>query len=239
MKISREEKDQLKAFEKKLGVAFRKKDLLRRALTHKSYANEQQLSPLENNERLEYLGDAVLELVISDLLMKTYPEHSEGELSKLRAAVVNEHQLTEVARAIDLGKYLYLGRGEDRTGGREKPSLLSDALEAVLGAVYLDRGFRAIFKRVEKHFEKIVKRVGAEGFAKDYKTRLQEMAQARFRLTPQYKLMKATGPDHSKTFEIHLFIREKLYGTGKGHSKKSAEQKAASKALEALLEEKT
>ncbi|MBI4125494.1 MAG: ribonuclease III, partial [Deltaproteobacteria bacterium] len=146
MEITKEEQKQLRVFEKKLGYKFKKPALLKRALTHKSSTNEMKLSPMENNERLEFLGDAVLELVISHLLMENFSDHPEGELSKLRAAIVNEVQLAELARKIDLGDFLFLGKGEDRTGGREKDSLLSDALEAVLGAVYVDRGLKKVFR---------------------------------------------------------------------------------------------
>lgn len=231
MQLTNDEKKRLKAFEKRLGYAFRKKELLKRALTHKSYTNEFKLSPLLHNERNEFLGDAVLELAISHLLMDTFREHPEGELSKLRAAIVNEAQLAELARSIHLGEFLFLGKGEDRTGGREKPSLLSDSYEAVLGAVYLDRGFKKAADLVAKHFMEIIERVGTEGFAKDYKTRLQEKVQARFRSIPRYKLVKTVGPDHQKTFEVNLYIQESLCGVGVGYSKKSAEQAAAREAL--------
>jgi len=231
MSLPSDEKKHLKAFEKELEYSFKRKDLLRRALTHKSYTNEFKLSPLTHNERSEFLGDAVLELAISHLLMEKFKEHPEGELSKLRAAVVNEAELAELARAIHLGEFLFLGKGEDLTGGREKPSLLSDSYEAVLGAVYLDRGFKKASDLVAKHFKDIVEKVGAEGFAKDYKTRLQEEVQARFRSIPRYKLVKAVGPDHLKTFEVNLYIKEELYGVGMGNSKKSAEQSAAREAL--------
>lgn len=232
--MNSEEKKRLKVFEKKLGYKFKKTLLLKRALTHKSHINEMKLSPLENNERLEFLGDAVLELAISHLLMEEFEDHPEGELSKLRAAIVNENQLAELAQEIELGNYLYLGRGEDQTGGREKPSLLSDAYEAVLGAIYLDRGLKKAFQVVQKHYAEIIHRVGQEGFAKDYKTRLQEEIQARFRSVPRYQLVRAVGPDHSKIFEVSLYVQDELYSVGRGKSKKSAEQDAAKQALERL-----
>ncbi len=236
--ISKEEKKRLKIFEKNLGYRFKNKLLLKRALTHRSYTNELRLSPLEHNERTEFLGDAVLELAISHLLMHQFQQHPEGELSKLRAAIVNESQLAELAHVIALGDFLYLGKGEDQTGGREKPSLLSDAYEAVLGAIYLDRGFQKAFDFVRKQFSTLVKKVGKEGFAKDYKTRLQEAVQGRFRTIPKYKMVRAEGPDHNKIFEIHLFIINDLYGVGHGPSKKSAEQDAAKQALEKLTRQK-
>lgn len=232
--MNSDEKKRLKVFEKKVGYKFKKTLLLKRALTHKSYTNEMKLSPIENNERLEFLGDAVLELAISHLLMEDFEGHPEGELSKLRAAIVNENQLAELAQKIELGNFLYLGRGEDQTGGREKPSLLSDAYEAVLGAIYLDRGLKKAFAVVARHYTDIIHRVGQEGFAKDYKTRLQEKVQGRFRSVPHYQLVRAVGPDHSKIFEVSLYIQEELYSVGRGTSKKSAEQDAAKQALERL-----
>lgn len=233
-KIDKEERVQLKLFEKNLGYKFKKPALLKRALTHKSYTNEMKLSPLEHNERLEFLGDAVLELVISHLLMEKFNDHPEGELSKLRAAIVNETQLAELARKIDLGGYLFLGRGEDQTGGRDKDSLLSDAYEAVLGAVYIDRGLKKVFPVIEKQYHKIIEKVGREGFARDYKTRLQEEVQSRFRSIPRYELVRSVGPDHNKIFEVSLYVQEELYGVGKGSSKKSAEQDAARNALDVI-----
>lgn len=237
--MNSDEKKRLRIFEKKLGYKFKKPVLLKKGLTHKSFTNEKKLSPLEHNERLEFLGDAVLELAISHLLMETFADQPEGELSKLRAAIVNENQLAELAQQIALGDFLYLGRGEDQTGGREKPSLLSDAYEAVLGAIYLDRGLKKAFQVVQRHYAEIIHRVGREGFAKDYKTRLQEEVQARFRSIPRYQLVRAVGPDHSKIFEVSLFIQEQLYGVGRGSSKKSAEQDAAKQALERLQSHET
>jgi dsRNA-specific ribonuclease len=147
---------------------------------------------------------------------------------------VNEAQLAEMSQAINLGEFLLLGKGEDRTGGREKPSLLSDAYEAVLGAIYLDRGFEKAFHVVAKHFASVLKQVGGAGFVKDYKTRLQEICQGRFRVMPRYRIANASGPDHRKTFEINLFIKDELSATGFGASKKAAEQDAARQALEKL-----
>lgn len=233
-KISREEKKQLKAFEKKLGYRFSKKALLKNALTHKSYANERRLDAADHNERLEYLGDAVLELIVSHLLMENYPQAAEGELSKLRASIVNEKTLAGVAVAHDLGEYLYLGKGEEMGAGREKPSLLANALEAVLGAIYLDRGFKKAFKVIKRIALELFEQVGQEGFYKDYKTQLQERAQVLFKTVPKYKLVKESGPDHDKTFEINLTIRGELMGVGVGKSKKNAEQAAAKEALERI-----
>ncbi len=232
--MTKDDKQRIKEFERNLGYRFKRREYLKRALTHRSFANEQRLAATDNNERYEYLGDAVLELSVSHLLMERFPEHPEGELSKLRAAIVNEGQLADIARSIDLGQYLYLGKGEDQTGGRDKPSLLSDAFEAVLGAVYLDRGFSKAFAVIEQLYDKILERAGGVGFVRDYKTRLQEVSQSRFRAVPRYRLARTTGPDHSKIFEIKLFINDELWGEGEGTSKKAAEQEAAKIALEKL-----
>lgn len=234
MGLTVEEKDILKRFEKRIGYKFKRRDLLKRALTHKSFVNERRLPATDNNERYEYLGDAVLELSVSHLLMARFPMHPEGQLSKLRAAIVNEGQLTEIAKELCLGDYLFLGKGEDQTGGREKPSLLSDAFEAVLGAIYLDRGFDKAMSVVKRHYEKILERAGGVGFVKDFKTKLQEESQGRFRAVPRYRLVSEKGPDHQKLFEIHLYIKDEIWGVGKGTSKKAAEQEAARLALEKL-----
>jgi ribonuclease III len=234
MGIDGDEKKKLKVFEKVIGYKFRKREHLRRALMHKSYANEHRLPQTDHNERYEYLGDAVLELTISHILMERFPQYPEGELSKLRAAIVNENQLAELARMIGLGEYMYLGKGEEQTGGRDKPSLLSDAFEAVLGAIYLDRGFEKSKKVVERIYEDVLQCAGAAGFVRDFKTKLQEVSQARFRAVPRYRLQNTTGPDHAKVFEVHLFINDQRMGVGKGQSKKAAEQEAAAEALQKL-----
>ena len=234
MKLQKEEKKKLKEFEKQLKHGFSDYTLLKRALMHKSYANENRLPATEHNERYEYLGDAVLELCISHLLVKRFETHPEGELSKLRAAIVNERMLADIAATINLGEYMYMGKGEDQTGGRLKPSLLADALEAVIGAIYLDRGFKKAFGMVERLFKDAIEEVGDTGYAQDYKTRLQELSQGKFHTIPKYKLAGETGPDHDKTFEIKLFIGNELYGVGRGKNKKAAEQDAARVALERL-----
>lgn len=232
MKIPSEEKKRLRRVEKAVGYSFKTLSLLKRALTHKSYANENKLSPEEQNERLEFLGDAVLELAVSELLMHKYPNFSEGDLSKFRAAVVNEKQLASLARQFRLGENLYLGRGEEQTSGREKPSLLADAYEAVLGAVYLDRGFSKASQIIQRHYVRLLDHSATEDFYKDYKTELQEKSQGLYRAVPRYRLASESGPDHDKTFEIELVIRGEVLGRGRGRSKKEAEQMAAREALQ-------
>lgn len=238
MRLTSDDKKKLKDFEKELGYSFKKKDLLFRALTHKSFANECNLPQHDNNERYEFLGDAVLELSISHILVSRFPESSEGDLSKIRAAVVNETQLAEIARGIGLGKYMNLGKGEEMTGGRDKPSLLSDAYEAVLGSIYIDRGFEKVKKVIGSHFDEILKHAGKKDFYKDYKTRLQEVSQSEFKTIPKYKMVSESGPDHRKLFEVNLYIAKNLYGVGRGHSKKIAEQNAAQEALIKIESEK-
>lgn len=230
-RVTKDEKTRLKVFEKSLGYSFKHKIYLVRALTHKSYANENNLESVEQNERLEFLGDAVLELAVSELLMERFPHFSEGELSKLRASIVNERQLAELGRRYRLGEFIYLGKGEEQTKGREKHSLLSDAYEAILGAVYLDRGFKKARNLIQNHYVDLLDSTEIESLYQDYKTKLQEVSQNLFQSIPKYHLAGEKGPDHEKIFEVHLFIQDNLYGVGMGRSKKIAEQKAAKEAL--------
>lgn len=225
--LPKSERRLLSQLEKKLAYRFKDLLLLKRALSHKSYVNERRESQDEHNERLEFLGDAVLELGISGLLMHHFPDSREGEMSKVRASLVNETALSEVARAFSLGRFLFLGRGEEQCDGREKNSLLADAFEAMLGAVYLDGGFNPAFKIVKRLFEPLIILATKEDINRDYKTKLQEEVQNAFRTSPQYQLVNETGPDHDKTFEIHLLISGQKVGVGFGKSKKQAEQEAA------------
>ena len=221
--------------EELLGYQFKKQDLIRTALTHKSYVNENPELGLEHNEKLEFLGDAVLELAISDLLMLRFPHLREGDLSKLRAAIVNETCLADMAKRIHLGKYLWVGKGEETTRGREKPSLLADAYEAILGAIYLDSGFPEGFVVVNKHFGHLIERASSEDISGDYKTALQEHVQKLFKQTPRYKVIEEVGPDHAKIFTIQLTVGDKITTEGTGKSKKEAEQNAALNALGIIL----
>lgn len=232
--IEGEEYKQVCAFEQVIKYRFRDVRLLKQALSHKSYANENRLTEFDHNERLEFLGDAVLELGISDLLMKHFPESHEGEMSKLRASIVNETALSEMARQIQLGQAMFLGRGEDQCDGREKNSLLADTLEAVLGAVYLDGGFVPVFRLLVMLFFPVVQRATREDINRDYKTKLQEEVQNRFKTSPQYRLADEIGPDHDKTFVIDLMIAGTKVAQGTGKSKKQAEQDAACVVFERL-----
>ncbi len=225
-------------FQKILGYSFRKPDLLREALTHKSYLNELRVSekgrPGQDNERLEFLGDAVLDLVVSESLIALHPLSSEGDLSKKKARIVSEVTLARVAKRLGIGEFLLLGRGEERTRGREKPSLLADALEAVIAAVYLDSGFETVREVLLKIFDEEVHRPSLHQDDTDYKTELQECCQREFDVLPTYRILRETGPDHQKLFEVNLTIKQELFGIGRGRSKKEAEQQAARQALEKL-----
>lgn len=224
----------IKELEKKISYKFKNLELLNQALTHKSYINEYSFSPSASNERLEFLGDTVLGLIIGHKLFITYPEHSEGELSVLKAAVVNELQLARVARELELGSYLLLGKGEERTGGREKDSLLADAYEALLGAIYLDRGIEKAKSSVLLQFSCIFQDLMEKGATFDFKTRLQEITQDQFKIIPNYSVINEWGPDHEKTFEVQVSIKNKIYGSGLGKSKKEAEQKAAAESIKII-----
>jgi ribonuclease III len=218
-----------------LGYRFQAFELLDEALTHSSHVNEQKTASPQHNERLEFLGDAVLSLVISEYLASTLPKSSEGALSKLKAQLVSEASLAQVARRLRLGEHLKLGRGEDRSKGREKDSLLADALEAVLAAVYLDGGFgasRTVTRRIFAEELAIVAAQQEQPGAGDYKTQFQEWCQKRHDTLPHYAIVRETGPDHQKLFEVELSIQGEVVGLGSGRSKKEAEQQAAKQALQ-------
>ncbi len=213
--------------ERLLGYRFIRQELLEQALTHRSHANDNRSGV--DNEKLEFLGDAVLDLIVGHLLMDEYPSMSEGELSVTRAQVVSEAGLSELAADLGLGEFLRLGRGEERTGGRQKPSLLADAFEAVVAAVYLDGGFDAARALVRRLLARSLAAIDSTGFH-DFKTRLQESAQAKLKATPEYRVVGEAGPDHDKTFEIAVFIKDREWARSTGKSKKEAEQRAAAMA---------
>ena len=230
-------KQDLSSLEDALDYHFKDVGLLREAVQHSSYVNEQLDPVLKDNERLEFLGDAALDLVITHILMNDFPETPEGDLSRMRAAIVNESQLAAVAQKLDIGKYLLLGRGEALSHGEEKSSILADALEAVIAAVYLDGGFQAAFEVIERQFAHIIPQVEKTLAAEDFKSRLQELIQGRFKTIPHYKVVEESGPDHDKTFEVCLNVGTFLTAYGTGKSKKTAEQAAARVALEKLQRE--
>lgn len=214
-----------------LGIAFRDAALREAALSHRSYAFEQGRDV--TNERLEFLGDAVLGLVVTDLAFTRFPDLSEGQLAKLRAAIVNMQSLAEVARELELGSVLLLGRGEELSGGRDKASILADGLEAVLGAVYLDRGLTAARELIERLFWPRMEAYARGEGARDYKTILQELASQDLRELPEYQLTDS-GPDHEKEFTAVVYLAGTPWGSGRGRSKKEAEQQAAREAFEKL-----
>jgi ribonuclease-3 len=219
-----------------IGHTFRDVRLLDEALTHTSYVNEFKDQGSKDNERLEFLGDAVLALIISEHVASACPDLAEGALSKLRSHLVSEATLATVARRLDLGKLLRLGRGEERTGGREKESILANTVEAVLAAVYMDGGLEAARSFSLKAFAQELREAASHDaggvLAGDYKTQLQEWCQRRYDSVPQYVTERETGPDHQKTFVIHVLVRGRALGRGTGRSKKEAEQAAAQEAME-------
>ena len=217
----------LKEFQARIGYEFNNINLLRQALTHSSYANEKHMKKLSDNERLEFLGDAVLEVVSSEFLYQNYTDVPEGELTKLRASIVCEPTLALCTKEMDLGRYIYLGKGEDHTGGRKRKSILSDALEAVIGAIYLDGGFANAKEFVLKY---IMTDIEHKQLFYDSKTILQELVQGERRQL-SYRLIGESGPDHDKSFSVEVCVDDEVKSTGAGHTKKAAEQEAAYKAL--------
>ena len=222
-------KQDLLELEKKAGYQFHDRRLLERAMTHKSYINEAHMEKYESNERLEFLGDAVLELVTSEFLFQDEAKFPEGELTRMRASIVCEPALAFCARQLDLGRYLRLGKGEEATGGRNRDSLTSDALEALIGAIYMDGGFTNAKEFIHKV---VLSDLENKKLFFDSKTILQEVVQARFRdQRVTYRLRGEEGPDHDKSFRTAVCIGDEIYGTGTGHTKKRAEQEAAYHAL--------
>lgn len=224
----------LRDLERKLGINFSDKSLLDRALTHRSFLNENPDWALEDNERLEFLGDAVLDFVVGEYLYHHFPEGREGELTSLRAALVCTETLANFARQIELGSYLHLGRGEAESGGRERPALLCAAFEALVGALYLDRGIETVAGFMERFIVPAIAQILAQELDKDAKSRLQELSQGRWHLTPIYRTVAERGPAHAKEFTVEVLIGNEVYGQGVGPSKQAAEQAAAEAALTAL-----
>ena len=229
--------DAVGALEQRLGIKVKDRATALMALTHKSYVNEHREDGLVDNERLEFLGDAVIDLAVSHRLMEKLPAADEGALSKLRAAVVNEDGLAVVAAQIHLGELLLLGRGEEMSGGRDKPSLLANAFEAVIGAIYLEGGIPAVLALVDRLFGATLELAAHGAVERDYKTQLQELAQSRFGFPPSYRVIDEEGPDHSKIFTVELEISGRRLGSGVGRSKKDAEQAAAREGFDMLRKE--
>ena len=222
----------------KIGYTFRDPVLFEKAMTHSSYANEQRGRHLQHNERLEFLGDSVLGLITADYLYNHFSDLPEGQLTKLRAAVVCEQALYEIAKELGIDRELHLGRGEELGGGRSRPSILADAVEALLGAIYLDGGIDPARKFVLRFIPARAEQARAGGSFTDYKTALQEIVQKNREETLSYQLAGESGPDHKKTFEVELLLNSNVFARGVGRSKKEAEQRAARQALELMGKKK-
>ena len=219
------------AFQIRLGFTFQQRELLQRALTHSSYANEINV-PTRDNERLEFLGDAVLEYVTTDMLFHRFPDEPEGYLTQLRAAIVRNESLAELGRQLDLGSYLLVGRGEDATGGRERDSTLSRAFEALLGAVYLDQGLMNLSAFLQPMLDTMLDEILLLQTHRDARSVLQEMSQEQLHLTPEFAVVDESGPPHLRVYTIDMLISDVVVGRGTGPNKRSAAQEAARDALE-------
>jgi len=228
------ENDMLARVERALGYTFRDKALLEEALTHRTFANE--AGGGKDNQRLEFFGDAVLDFLLSDLLLVRFPTSREGELTRIRAALVDEGSLARIATGLDLGSCLRLGRGEEKGGGREKRSLLADAFEALLAALYLDGGIEPARRVVQEHFAALLVS-GDELSGRDFKTGLQERARLERGQLPRYQLKQMSGPDHARRFTVEIYLGDELMGEGEGRTKKEAEQAAARAAWARLQEQ--
>ncbi|MBL7078362.1 ribonuclease III [Candidatus Shapirobacteria bacterium] len=226
--------EKAKELEKKLKIKFKDIRYLEKALIHRSWVNENRQKGIENNERLEFLGDAVLEFWTTKNLFHFFPKLPEGSLTNIRAALVRTENLALKSQELGINESLLLGRGEEQGGGGENPSLLADVFEAVLGAIFLDQGLVGAEKFLNRFFLADLKKLGGKGDIKDAKTLLQEKIQERQKITPRYQVLKETGPEHDKVFEVGAYVGKKRLATGSGHSKKEAEEKAAAQGLTAL-----
>lgn len=226
----------LDALCRRLGYTFKNRGLLEEAFRHSSYVNESGDSDLRDNERLEFLGDAVLDLAISHMLMDYFQEAREGSLSKLRARMVNDRSLLRVADHLNLGRYLLLGRGEERTRGRRKPSILANTLEALIGAFYLDAGFARTAAMIQALFAPLVREMDEEAGGNDYKSLLQEYTQQYYKTRPEYVLVQESGPPHDRTFRVAICLHHQVVAEGAGKSKKEAERRVAREAYRCLIE---
>ncbi|MGB9911068.1 MAG: ribonuclease III [Microgenomates group bacterium] len=224
----------LDLLEKNLKIKIKNPQLYQEAFTHRSYLNENKNLSLSSNERLEFLGDSVLSFIISKWLFKTLPQFSEGFLTDLRSNLVKTEALAKIAKKFNLGNYLILSRGEEKGGGRENNSLLANCFEALIGALFLDQGIKITESFIIKNFHPILKEILKNGEIKDPKSIFQEISQAKFKITPSYRLLATSGPDHNKTFTVGVFLKNKKIASGKGKSKQEAEENAAKEALEKL-----
>lgn len=224
----------LSTLETNLGVKFKVKRLLEESLTHRSYLNENQDKKLISNERLEFLGDAVLSLIVSNFLYQRFAHAPEGDLTNFRASLVRTKTLAKVAQKLELGEYLLLSRGEEEGRGRENPGILADSFEALVGAIFIDRGLTTATSFVSRHLFPVLSEIIENKAFRDYKSLLQENMQAKDKVSPIYKVIKTTGPDHNRIFTVGVYSIGKKLGIGRGRSKQEAEQEAAKVALEKL-----
>jgi len=222
------------SLEKTLEHKFKDPELLKIAFTHRSYLNEHRRAGLVHNERLEFLGDAVLELVVTDYLYNKFPSKPEGDLTSWRSALVKTESLAELAETLNLGKHLMMSRGEVKSGGRTRQALLANLIEAIIGALYLDAGYNQAAKFIEKHIVSKLPEILESGSHIDAKSHFQELAQEKMSITPSYKVLEEHGPDHDKHFTMGVYLGKKKYGEGEGSSKQSAQQDAAGTALKKL-----
>lgn len=224
----------LGSFEESIGVRFNNITLLSQALTHSSYVYEKEKRGITQNERLEFLGDVVLSLVVSEYIYNYYPQHLEGDLAKIRAVVVSRKVLARIAKSVGVGELLLLGKGEELTGGRKRNSILANTFEAIVGAIYLDAGLSVAGRFILSLLKEEIELANRNESIRDYKTFLQEFTQERYKMLPTYEVTRALGPDHRKSFEVNCIVKGDVFGKGRGKSKKEAEQDAAYNALKKL-----
>lgn len=233
MKVSETEALKMAELEKKIGIDFKDKSLLKQALIHRSFINEaENSSELSHNERIEFLGDAILEFIITEYLYHTYPQFKEGELTSFRAATVRTTSLAVTADKLGLGEFVYMSKGEERTGGRNRPYILANTFESMLGAIYLDQGLESVKSFLYRILVPKIKLIVEQRLDIDHKSKLQEISQEKTGLTPAYQLLSAIGPDHAKEFTMCVKVGENIFGEGKGRNKQEAEENAASKAID-------
>ena len=218
-------------------IAFRDTSLLEQAFIHSSYVNENPDSPLSDNERLEFLGDALLSFIVTEKLYHEFPHLAEGELTEIRVSLIREETLAQLASELNLGDYLYLAKGEELTGGRHRQSNLADTFEALIGAIFLDQGLTATRDFVLRKLHSQLEQIKTEGIGQNYKALLQEFTQAKYKLLPTYRIVEVSGPDHDKNFTVEVTLEDRILGTGSGKSKRSAEMEAAHSAWEKLAAE--
>jgi len=230
-KIDGVRKRELIDFQQISSLKFKDENLLNLAFCHRSYTNEYP-HPIDNNEKLEFLGDSVLGLIVADYLYHLYPDSAEGELAKIKSYVVSEISLVKVARKLKIDNYILIGKGEEYSGGRNKPALLADCTEAVIGAYFLDSGFKLVTEFVLAQLKEEIERVDENRYYRDYKTLLQEMIQKKYKCCPRYNVLSVEGPDHNRVYHMEVKINDQIFGPGTGSNKKKAEQEAARIAYE-------